>query len=169
MVTVAWERSATTAQDFILPAGVRHEVKAVRPGAKTIKISSAQQLDPNEGQITLAAVELRNATEDETSQGTGVLNLNELVEGISKRLNSAAESRFLTTLSERGYEIGKDYSRISLVATRLTTYAIENGFPSICSSAVPLQVVEVNYSLRLADLEPFVQINQRMESVDGSR
>jgi hypothetical protein len=148
----AWVGPNQAEQDFQTPEQA-WEVKAVRPGAPIVTISSESQLSTLQRKISLVVVELADSFPENVDSFT----LNSLVEGFRMRLldDYDAVEVFEDRLLATGYVSREEYSALVLVERSLAMYQVIEGFPRIVADALPTGVNRVSYELALSACEPY--------------
>jgi hypothetical protein len=137
-------------QDLALP-GRRIEVKAATPAARSVRISSVEQLDTIEP-MTLAVVTLASI-----AGGEGVVP-NELVERLSGRfieVGPGVSSQFRQRLDALGYLPDPLYSSPMFRLDGVDYYEITDQFPRVRRESVPAGNEHVTYDLVLASCASF--------------
>lgn len=146
-----WVGPDDAPQDLLLPDGLA-EVKTIRAGQPTIRISSAEQLDIEDGRLRLAVLEVVEAV-----PGTGGESLAGQV-GLLRGLlldEPADLQHFEDQLRKAGYSDRQEYSQPELRVTRNRWFAVRPGFPSLARSRMPTGIGAVRYELTLAGLTDF--------------
>jgi hypothetical protein len=152
-LVLSWTGPQGFAQDFIFADGPSYEVKSVHPDAQCVRISSAEQLDPGNLDLSLEIVTLIEAT-PETTDAVSVRSL-------YAELEQAAESAgFVDKLRTRIQDLGVDptdavYDSNWFVATQKRSFEVNPAFPSIRASKLPSGVDEVTYSITFAAIRSF--------------
>jgi hypothetical protein len=139
-------------QDFWYPDDGYHEAKSIGPATTRIKISSELQLDAQDLELLVLLV---GNTDEQT---VGAVNLPLLANRVLGALADAAESP--DPLNDRLQRLGVDlseafYQDTWFVVTRVTSYAVEPGFPAIRASELPEGITRVAYQVELAAVEDF--------------
>jgi hypothetical protein len=152
---VAWRGPYGAPQDFILSNGDLFEVKAAHTGARTVEISSVDQLDPsNDAKLTLAVVPV-----DDSLPGTpGSHTLPSLVSEfrLSLGVGNPAQDELDHRLSSLGVDIEDDYYKEHFFVVSPPVYfAVDGDFPRLRRTNVPAAVDKVTYRLRLSGIEGF--------------
>lgn len=142
-------------QDFSFLGSGSLEVKAVRPGAKTIRISSAEQLDAPWGALELVVVTLEDARADEPDRVS--------LAGLAGRLREryVAAGRTGDDLDVRfkllGVDLGDDYYSERFFRVRqLQIYHVTDSFPALRASALDAGVRGVRYEIDRSSVEPYL-------------
>lgn len=149
-VLAGWTGPLGGPQDFVLP-GLRMEVKTTFPSARSVHISSAEQLDTDEP-LTLAVVTLT------TLVGGSGLAPNELVERIAQRLVPAGGdlgALFRKRLDAAGYLPDPRYSKPMFRLDAVQYFDVSEGFPRIRRQAVPAGVEGVVYDVVIGSCLPY--------------
>lgn len=152
MAVNSWVGPFDAPQDFLFPNGSAAEIKAIRPAANQIRISSEFQLD-FVGDLTLAVYSLESL-EQEASDGE---SLRELAEKL-KALLSAAEAIeiFEDRLSAIGLKIdSKDGNRRFKVHMMDAYAAGASEFPSLKASSMDNRIRRVEYSIARNAIDDF--------------
>lgn len=149
-VVAGWAGPLGGPQDLVLP-GRRIEVKATTPAARSVRISSAEQLDSVEPLI-LAIVTLA------TLAGGDGIAPNELVEHLQKHIAGAGPDvvrQFRQRLDSLGYLPDPQYSAPLFRLDGIDFYEVGEHFPRIRRESVPAGNEHVTYDLVLAACAPF--------------
>lgn len=144
-----WQGPLGLPQDFVF-AGRLVEVKTFAAGSDpSVRITSAEQLTSNDVPLFLHLVCL-------VRQDDG-LNLPDLVDDLRRHIvaNHAAVESFEDKLLTMGYVDLPEYRAMSYVVTSVSDYQVHDGFPRLTTEHIPSGVVDVSYSIRLADMRPF--------------
>jgi hypothetical protein len=140
-------------QDFALP-DCHYEVKTIRDGAGTVRISSAEQLDLDAPELKLSVVILDDMA---GPGGTDIFTPLDLVGRIRSRIESMPSSiqSFEEKLLAAGYLDREEYAafRFSLRAVR--QYRVEGNFPRIVRSDLSSGIGAVGYEIILATCQEF--------------
>jgi hypothetical protein len=138
-------------QDLELPTGPV-EVKTVRAGQATVWISSAEQLDVDDGRLRLAVVDVVEA-----APGTGGTSLTGQVATVREQLtpDPAGLQHFEEQLQKAGYIDRDEYGRPELRVTRVRWFAVRDQFPRLVRSQLPAAIGDTRYQLTLASLSIF--------------
>lgn len=144
-----WQGPQGLPQDFVF-AGRLVEVKTFAAGADpSVRITSPEQLSSGDVPLFLHLVCL-------VRQDGGV-NLPDLVGELHRLVSSSPaqadslEDKLLTM----GYIDLPEYRAMSYAVTSVSDYQVRDGFPRLTADQMPMGVVNVSYSIRLADLQPF--------------
>jgi hypothetical protein len=149
-VIAGWTGPMGGAQDLVLP-GRRVEVKAATPAARSVRISSVEQLDTTEP-LTLAVITLTTL-----AGGEGIAP-DELVRRIEQRLSDAGPglgAQFRQRLDALGYVPDPLYSSPMFRLDGMDFYSVTGAFPRLRLSAVPAGNEGVTYDLMLTSCTPY--------------
>jgi hypothetical protein len=118
------------------------EVKTILPGAHSVSIASADQLECGSIPLQLAVVVT------DISRGVSVP---ELVETIRRGIESTptAVSEFELRLEEAGYTNRDEYASLRFTAHEIRYYLVGPDFPRITTSLLPPGISRVTYDLDL--------------------
>lgn len=146
----AWVGPNEAEQDFQIPEQA-WEVKTVRPGAPSVKISSEAQLSTLKGTVSLVVLELA----DSVPETAHAFTLNSLVEDLRMRLLDDFDTGevFEERLFATGYVSREEYNEFVLVERSLALYEVTENFPRIAGEALPVGIKRVSYELSLAACE----------------
>ncbi|MHB8399342.1 MAG: PD-(D/E)XK motif protein [Candidatus Limnocylindrales bacterium] len=148
-IVAGWAGPLGGPQDLVLP-GRRVEVKAATPAARSVHISSVEQLDTAEP-LTLAVVTLA------TLAGGDGIAPNELVERVHRRISEAGPSlgaQFRQRLDALGYLPDPLYSAPMFRLDGTDFYDVAGDFPRLRKASVPAGNEHVTYDLVLASCAP---------------
>jgi len=160
-----WAGPYRAPQDFALP-GLWVEVKATFPTARTVRITSADQLAAP-GRTLLAVFTLASLLPEEA--GLTLDSLVSEIEGhLTKFSSDEVTGEFRKRLAAAGYKVGADFARMPfrLDATRYFEVAAE--FPRLTPADLPLGVAEVSYDLELGALVHY-EVGSPVRGSDGPR
>lgn len=150
-VVAAWTGPLGRPQDFNFPGGISYEIKSCYPDSKSLRISSAEQLDPGDRNLTLVAVTLETA-EASAPGATSVRSLASLAESMMGGEGSGV-TQLRRCLDGLGVDLLDDYyDDYWFVAAGFRLFAIENGFPTIRASRLDDGVSSVQYSISIASI-----------------
>lgn len=123
------------------------EVKTIRSGATSVKVSSAEQLDMTTTPIRMIVVTVDDA---ETSSGNTFTILG-LIEQIVSIIESSpdASDLFDTRLIEAGFVRREEYGGRHFLLQGTRDYAVTTGFPVIVRSRIPQGIGRVEYEIGL--------------------
>lgn len=154
VVLDSWGGPAGAPQDYASPLPVSYEVKSVYPEAKSVRISSAEQLDC-EGPLELVVVRLVDMP-TELLEGE---SLPQIIERYFKALGMDNQRKErLAELLERSLRVDIDdeyYQQFHFSVQGLKAFEVGENFPSIKRSALTPSISKVDYSLSLAGLAAF--------------
>lgn len=162
----AWRGPYGGCQDFVHSAAAV-EVKSRRAaGPKSVRISSAEQLDAFGGpRLFLYVVDVDGA------DGTAGNCLDSLVGrtmALAEREAPEALADLEAALMAAGYEFGDKYCGIEWCVGDAVSFEVLDGFPRIVASSLAVGIDRVNYSLDLDSCAPFaVPIDVVLDAVRG--
>ncbi len=143
----AWTGPDGTPQDFTLPGGLRLEVKAVRPAARTARINGLDQLDPGPDALDFVVVRLADTSAgapDSFSLADQIARLRDVL---------AAEPAALGELESRLGALGwQDDPGVPLSHLRIVAidrHPVGETFPRLTRSTVPAGVEDADYVIAL--------------------
>lgn len=149
----AWEPDGE--QDFGW-SGKLFEIKTQKSTTdKKVKINSLEQLDTISGEIWLIHQTLALA---ETNESSG-LSLRELVNSINHICNSDifALDKLNSLLAEKGYEDNDAYSEPKFGLQKRSFFMIDETFPSLTRTGVPLEIKSAVYVLDISALDAWIR------------
>jgi hypothetical protein len=142
----AWKGPTGAPQDFQLFNGLV-EVKTVLPGAHKVAISSAEQLEHGDAPLQLAVLTI------DPTQG---ITLPALIDEIRGDLAlSSALGEFDLRLAEAGYSERPEHTETSFTVLNTRYYAVNDTFPLLVVSKLPLGVSRVTYDVDLLHCGPY--------------
>lgn len=153
-VLAAWTGPMGSPQDFNFPGGRTFEVKSAYTDTKSIRVSSAEQLDVGDRQLTLAVV----GVERSASGLPNALSLPSLVAEVEARVRAEAS---VTDLYQRldalRLSIADEYySDFWFEITSLRSFQVTPEFPAIRRSHLTAGVEDVTYSVMLSSMTAFL-------------
>lgn len=169
VVLDSWGGPFGAPQDYGSPLPVSYEVKSVYPEAKSVRISSAEQLDC-EGPLELVVVRLVDMPAELPSGESLPDIVGRYVEALGT--DSQRQER-LSELLRRSLRVDIDddyYQQFRFRTQGLRRFEVNEDFPVIKRSDLALSIGKVDYSLTLAGLssfeleEPAVTLNVEMEA-----
>jgi len=144
-----WIGPESADRDFVFP-DCWHEIKTAGAGAKSVSVSSLEQLDAAPpGELVVFFV-------DRTAPGDGLgFSLNEKVQEIKAELQGApaALELFATKLLDYGYMFQREYDVPHYRFHGMRRYRIDSSFPRLIKDNVPAQIAAATYALSLAAIE----------------
>lgn len=158
----AWSGPLGGIQDFTFPSGDVWEVKAKRSKATTVKVSSAEQLDPTEKTLRLVVLDL----DERSGEVEGARSLNGLVQSWRGALAADPTERhvFDLLISRLGVDLTDPYyEATAFTLQRRTVFRVEGDFPSLRASDLPSPVTAVRYQFDVRGLEEWI-----VDEGDGS-
>lgn len=143
----AWEGPLGKPKDFVIEK-TWFEVKTIATTAKSIVISSLEQLESDdEGFLEILKVERTN------SENHNAVNLNIQIERIKKTITNINDlSDFMRKLSKVGYCYDEYYSAQYFEFKSSKEFVVGNEFPRIRKKDIPKEILKVQYEISLADL-----------------
>lgn len=149
-----WVGPLEADQDFRLGDRLA-EIKSCSPGANSVAISSADQLDVSGIPLFLVIVSL----EAGRPGVSGAVSLNDLVGRIRAALenDNDAATMFEDRLGIAGYVVRPEYSERGYTVLNIRHYRVCDAFPRIVSSKLPPALTHVRYELSLSSCLPFEQ------------
>ena len=139
-----WSGQDRTKKDFSFSTDW-YEVKTVSCGKDTVLISSMEQLD-SENSGVLAVVFL-----EKMSQSYKGITLNSLVCGIIDLIdNEGCCNSFLEKIEKSCYAYNVTYDSIVFQKKGIKRYQVDDSFPKITSSSVPVGIVAAEYQISIS-------------------
>lgn len=154
-VVHAWTGPFGSPQDFNLPSGQSYEVKTIHPDAKSVQISSAEQLDPGPRSLDLAVVtvtDVDQSTDDALSLPTVVEQIETMLTG-----NVADSDELHARIRVLEVDIADTYYddfwfRINACAN----YRVDVAFPAIKRTSLNPAIDKVRYDVGLHSIADFI-------------
>jgi hypothetical protein len=136
----AWKGPLGAPQDFQIFDGMI-EIKTILAGAHWVSISSAEQLEHGNAPMQLGVF---------TVDATHGLSVPALIEQIRLQLESSSvATEFELRLAEMGYSVRQEHDRLLFTVINARYYVVDEDFPSLKVSTLPLGVSNVTYDLDL--------------------
>lgn len=151
-----WKGPLKEHQDFIL-SDTWAEIKTIKHGASRVKIASIEQLDvATPGELVIYQLE-KTPLEDQKA-----ITLNKIVQSIKIILTNdyVAKTQFNIKLLEAGYEEKAEYDTNAYVIRECTHYCVNNTFPALKRSNIPLEILNAEYYINLSLLAPWETANE---------
>jgi hypothetical protein len=151
----AWSGPLGGIQDYTFPSGHVWEVKAKRAKATTVKVSSAEQLDPAEKPLRLVVLDL----DERSGEFDGARSLVDLVQSWREALSSDPAERHLFDLlvSRLGVDLSDSYyEETCFTLQRTTVFRVDGQFPSLRAADMPSHVSAVRYEFDVRGLEAWI-------------
>lgn len=154
-----WAGPFRGSKDFVLPSGQAIEVKSIRYDARSVKISSVDQLEPKglDLELHLVPMERTEATDDKA------LRLVDLVDRIRRIVSSDPESgdQLNRALDAFGYsEIAPTIREVAFIIRPTRRFRVTEEFPRIRASDLVQGIQAVKYELQVHDLDGFACTDQ---------
>ncbi len=127
-----------------------YEIKTIRTGAKSIKISSIEQLD-SDNQGHLVVIELEKMS-PEFHDG---ISINGLSQTIMESLDIDDQEVFSSKLFRCGYSPREEYDSVVFVVKRVNYYLVNYLFPRITKASLPKEIDVIQYELVLKLIDNF--------------
>lgn len=142
-----WNGPLGASQDFQLGDALV-EIKTIMPGAHSVSISSADQLENGSAPLQLAVVTL------DISRGISPV---ELVKQLRQELISTpiAVTEFDIRLAELGYTDRAEYEQLHFEVQGIRYYPVTENFPRIMLSLLPAGISRVTYDVDLLQCGPY--------------
>lgn len=145
----SWSGQELTHKDFSYD-NTWTEVKSVKSGAQSVKISSLEQLDSDEPG-TLAVFML-----EKMSMAYHGITLNKLIVE-TRNLFTSGEDRdsFMSKVAVQGYEYKNYYDEYVYEISGFKEYRVSDDFPRLTANDVASAIKKATYDLSLTDLAPY--------------
>ena len=150
----SWKGPFGAPQDFRLESGELFEVKAVHAQSSSVRISSADQLDPvGEDHMTHTVITLEECAPNNTSG----MSLSDLIHEFEAGLDTTSNPR--DGLEDRLKELQvlnthRNYPQ-RFVVTGVRHFDVRDGFPRVVRASVPLGIDSLQYRLSLHAIAGF--------------
>lgn len=147
----AWLGPLDAPQDFLI-GGSLLEVKTVQPGARTIPISSLEQLDSGTTPLFLGVVALAPVD----AKTTGAFTTASLVTRIRASLEEeeSARTEFELRLADAGYMDVAEYVHHEYRVIEVRYFRVGDGFPCLTRNIVPRGVWHATYEISVQACAP---------------
>lgn len=143
-----WKGPEGAPQDFAVN-NTAIEIKCQSGSSKPyVRITSAEQLDPQLPEGFLTVFTIATAGEDDKEKFT----LNSVVENLRVALQTASEparERFEDLLYLAGYVTSEAYDEYQFNVIAVKSFKLEDGFPRLMTSEIPPGIDNVTYNLSL--------------------
>lgn len=145
----SWSGQELTHKDFSFDE-TWVEVKTVRSGGLTVKISSLEQLDSeSDGELAVYSLE-------KMSMAYNGITLNKLIIKVRDMFAPGEErDQFMASVALQGYEYHDIYDEYVYEISAFRRYRVSKGFPRITVKDVPPAIKKASYEVSLTDLAAF--------------
>jgi hypothetical protein len=145
----SWTGPLSAAQDFMLPSGLRLEVKAIERHAESVRINGLRQLDAGGDPLKLVAVRVEKTGREAPGAETAA----RLVEKVKVAIagDTRAVDEFERLLGFAGWTPSCDGDDLTLRIVAIEEYQIDNTFPRLTTATVPQGILDAEYIIRLPD------------------
>ena len=145
----SWSGQELTHKDFSYN-NTWTEVKTVKSGAQTVRISSLEQLESDEpGSLAVFMLE-------KMSMAYNGITLNKLVVEARNQFSSGEDrDRFMSKVAMQGYEYKNYYDEFVYELSDYMEYRVSEGFPRLTPKDVAPAIRKAAYDISLADIKPF--------------
>ena len=145
----AWSGQERTHKDFSVDNDW-YEVKSIASGKELVKISSIEQLNADtNGYLIVHQLEKMSPSFDG-------ITLNKLAHEVFHSLSSVmAKDMLLVKFAECGFDFSKYFDTFVYQLTDVTKYLVDDKFPKLTTTELPVAVAKVQYDLLIAELEPY--------------
>ena len=140
-------------QDFVYTDGW-HEVKTTGVASTEITISSVEQLDNTApGELVVMRVDKSAPAQ------TGAFTLYKLVHQIIRMIDSnvGATDSFVLRLASVGYIDMPEYDKQTFVFSSMNVYSVDQTFPRLVRSKLPVEITNSSYTLNLPSLSSWMK------------
>lgn len=144
---LSWVGPNGSPQDFILPSGVRLEVKTAEPTAASVTISSLEQLDCSSDPLKLLILR----AEKTGAQAPGAVGLTALIGALRERLSQDHETLadFDAALLSMGWHEHPSHDAFAMRPRSIEEYDVGPTFPRLLRSTVSPGVLAAKYEILL--------------------
>lgn len=131
-----------------------YEVKTIRNGALTIKISSVEQLDSeNLGYLNVVILEKTNEKCRES------VSLNSYINRLQEMLDEFEnELIFRNKLGQAGYCYDEEYDRYNYRFIENKRYTVNENFPRIKKENLPNAIVKASYDILINEIQEYIEM-----------
>ena len=142
----AWVGPFDAPQDFCFP-GLAVEVKTIRPGSSSVKISSTAQLDAPDGRLLLAVLSLSASTVDDLKAVSVAKMVSDLRQSFEH--SQSATHEFNSRLAAAGYIDNQAYEKICFHVGDIRLFEVRDSFPRLTRRSLPDGVLDARYDIEL--------------------
>lgn len=145
----SWSGQELTHKDFSF-GNSWAEVKAIRSGGVSVKISSLEQLESDiDGELAVYSLE-------KMSTAYNGISLNKLVIEIRNGFSSTDErEKFMSNVALQGYEYNDYYDEFVYEISSFKRYKVMEGFPRLTKNEVNSAIVKASYDISLTEIALF--------------
>lgn len=151
----SWVAPQEHPQDFLLASGTAAEIKCRQAtSSEIVHVASQHQLHQPDCPLYLIVFSLGRAERDQAS----AFSLYNLVQTVRRLLaeNEPATEEFELRLLQRGYvDVPDEYDQHWWRVNGTKCFAVSGGFPRLEPAMLPAGIIDINYSISLADCTPW--------------
>lgn len=128
-----------------------YEVKTVGENAVQVSISSLEQLESEiDGHLVIIRLE------DTSNVNEFAINLNQIVLSVMDMLEDPTTIElFRARLDNMGYSCDPEYDKFCFMYKGVTRYSVNDRFPRLCRSNVPVAIGNAKYSIVISGIKEF--------------
>lgn len=159
-----WQGPAGADRDFMFP-GHDFEIKTIRAGATSVRISSAEQLDVQDKTLDLVVIQIDDA---DVKRHPDAFTPLELVARLRTTIepDSSATEMFESRLMEAGFVAREEYGQREFRVVQIRTFRVTGDFPAIRRSQLPSAIGRVIWEVDLQAILPF-EVTMRSSQKEG--
>jgi len=144
----SWSGQELTHKDFSYE-DTWAEIKTIKSGGQTVKISSLEQLDSdNNGELAVYSLE-------KMSDAYNGITLNKLVFSIKSSFPVDMQPQFLAKTALQGYEYRDYYDEFVYEISGVHRYIVKSGFPRMTRDNLDSAIVKAAYEILLTELTAY--------------
>ena len=133
-----------------------HEIKTIRSGSLTVKISSIEQLDSDvEGFLDIIVLDKTNEKVNNS------ISLNKYISKIKNEIPTfELNNLFIEKLGQAGYFPDEEYDNYNYRFIKNRTYVVDERFPRLLYNNLKNGIVKVSYDILLNEIEKFIYVGE---------
>ncbi len=143
----AWTGPHGSPQDFLLPSGVRIEVKTIGRAADTIRVNGLGQLNAGNDPLVLMVVRAEVTGASAPGAATVPLLVSQLRTQLAQDPDALVD--FDAALASAGWHEHPSHDSFALRPAAIEAHDVDIHFPRLTHASVPAGVEDVNYSIVL--------------------
>lgn len=127
-----------------------YEVKSIHNAARTVKISSIQQLDSSQsGHLEVLTFDQSTPSYEDN------ITLNSIISNLRNSLDRKWQLKFDEKMRKAGYIEDERYDEYNYIFVRLDEYKVSDDFPKLSKDSLPLGITKASYEIDISAIQRF--------------